>query len=283
MSKELFLRCKDHSVSGEEFELLYDIELDMLITSPIPDISELGKYYESGDYISHTDSNASFLDKLYQGVKRFSIQKKVKLLNSFLSKTSKKLTVLDIGSGTGDFLLGCKNSGFEVFGVEPNVRAKSLSESKLDSMIYTDISELEEEKFDFITMWHVLEHIPNLSEYVVHLKSLLKEDGVLIVAVPNYKSYDAVYYEKFWAAFDVPRHLSHFSMNAISRLFSNINMKVDHQLPMIFDSFYVALLSEKYKTGKSNWRKALFIGLLSNLKAWRSGEYSSLIYIIKNN
>lgn len=283
MSKELFLKCKDHSVSGEEFELLYDKELDMLITSPIPDISELGKYYESEDYISHTDSNTSVFDKLYQFVKRFSIQRKVKLLDSFSSNTSGKLEVLDIGCGTGDFLLGCKNNDFTVCGVEPNAKARSLSESKLESTIYADISELEEKKFDCITMWHVLEHIPNLSAYLVTLESLLKKDGVLIVAVPNFKSYDATHYQNFWAAYDVPRHLSHFSMNSISKLFSNVNMKAESQLPMIFDSFYVALLSEKYKNGKSNLLKAFFIGLVSNLKAMRSGQYSSLIYIIKNN
>ena len=283
MSKELFLKCKDHSVSGEEFELLYDKELDMLITSPSPDISELGKYYESEEYISHTDSNTSVFDKLYQFVKKFSIQKKVNLLNSFRSNTSKKVIVLDIGCGTGDFLLGCKNSDFTVCGVEPNAKAKSLSESKLGSTVYADISELEGKKFDCITMWHVLEHVPNLSEYLVRLKSLLKKDGVLIVAVPNFKSYDASHYKNFWAAYDVPRHLSHFSKNAISRLFLKVNMKVKNKLPLFFDSFYVALLSEKYKNGKSNWIRAFFIGLTSNLKAMRSGEYSSLIYIIKNN
>jgi predicted SAM-dependent methyltransferase len=136
---------------------------------------------------------------------------------------------------------------------------------------------------DCITMWHVLEHVPNLSEYLVRLKSLLKKDGVLIVAVPNFKSYDASHYKNFWAAYDVPRHLSHFSKNAISRLFLKVNMKVKNKLPLFFDSFYVALLSEKYKNGKSNWIRAFFIGLTSNLKAMRSGEYSSLIYIIKNN
>lgn len=283
MSKEVFVKCKDHSVSGEEFELLYNEEFDMLITSPAPEISQLGSYYESEDYISHTDSTASVFDKVYQFVKKYSIQKKVGLLNSSRSFSSQEFNVLDIGCGTGDFLLGCKNKKFVVSGIEPNAKARALSELKLGSKIYSDISELENKKFDCITMWHVLEHIPNLSEYIDNLKRLLKKDGTLIVAVPNFKSFDASYYGKYWAAYDVPRHLSHFSKNSISRLFLKAQMKVIDRLPMKFDSFYVALLSEKYKTGSSNCLKAFYIGFLSNMKAIGTGEYSSLIYKIKKS
>ena len=283
MSKEVYIKCKDHSVSGEEFELLYNEEFDMLITSPVPEMSQLGSYYESEDYISHTDSTASVFDKVYQFVKKYSIQKKVGLLNSSGSISAQDYKVLDIGCGTGDFLLGCKNKKFVVSGIEPNAKARALSELKLDSKIYSDISELENKKFDCITMWHVLEHIPNLSEYIDNLKRLLKKDGTLIVAVPNFKSFDASYYGKHWAAYDVPRHLSHFSKNAISRIFLKVQMKVIDHLPMKFDSFYVALLSEKYKTGSSNWLKAFYIGFLSNMKAIGTGEYSSLIYRIKKS
>lgn len=282
MNKELFLKCKDHSVSGEEFELFYDKENEMLITSPIPKISELSKYYESEDYISHTDSNTSFIDKVYQLVKKYSIRKKVNLLISVNSGVSENADVLDIGCGTGDFLLGCKNVNFKVCGVEPNPKAKGLAESKLNSKIFSDVSELKGKKFDCITLWHVLEHVPDLELYIDKIKSLLKEDGVLIVAVPNFKSYDAQFYNKFWAAYDVPRHLSHFSKNSISKLFLKVKMNVVKHYPMLFDSFYVALLSEKYKNGKSNLIKAFIIGLISNMKAIRSGEFSSLIYIIKN-
>jgi predicted SAM-dependent methyltransferase len=131
-------------------------------------------------------------------------------------------------------------------------------------------------------MWHVLEHVPNLVEYISKLRELLKENGTLIIAVPNYKSYDAKYYKQFWAAYDVPRHLWHFSQKSISLLFKKENMLVEKTLPMKLDSFYVSLLSEKYKAKKSNYLKAFFIGLLSNLKAISTKEYSSLIYVIKN-
>jgi 2-polyprenyl-3-methyl-5-hydroxy-6-metoxy-1,4-benzoquinol methylase len=284
LEKEVYLTCKDYTVSDQKFDLLYNIELEMLETSPQPKGDQLASYYESSDYISHTDSKKSLLDKIYQLVKKYALQNKLKLINSF--KTSEK-KLLDIGCGTGDFLFTCKKNGWNVVGVEPNKNAKSLAEIKLlnskVSNIVADITELSSEKFDVITLWHVLEHVPNLEEYICKLKLLLKPNGVLVIAVPNFKSFDAQHYKQFWAAFDVPRHLWHFSKKSIKKLFANKQMNVEKMLPMKFDSFYVSLLSEKYKTGKSNFIKAFYIGLLSNLKATASKEYSSLIYIIKNS
>ena len=131
-------------------------------------------------------------------------------------------------------------------------------------------------------MWHVLEHVPNLEEYLVALKRLLKPTGTILIAVPNFKSFDANYYGRFWAAYDVPRHIWHFSKVTIKKLFSEKEMNLVKVLPMKFDSFYVSLLSEKYKTGKMNFIKAFFVGLKSNLCAKKSKEYSSHIYVIKN-
>jgi len=275
------LKCLDYTVSNEEFNLILDSNLEMLVTSPQPTTENLGKYYESEDYISHTDSKQSLFDRIYQLVKTYTISKKVKLVTSFLESDSQN-SILDIGCGTGDFLSSCQKVGLSVTGIEPNQKAKTLASSKVKSKIYTDISESHSQKFDIITMWHVLEHVPNLPEYISKLKNLLNLNGVLFVAVPNYKSFDANYYGKFWAAYDVPRHLWHFSQKSLELLFKKENMKVIKTKPMLFDSFYVSLLSEKYKSGKSNPAKAFFVGLKSNLKAKRTSEYSSLIYIIKN-
>ncbi len=281
--KKSYLTCKDYTVSNQNFDLLYNSAYEMLETSPKPLGKELASYYESENYISHTDSKESFIDKLYQIVKKIALQNKLKLINSF--KTTQK-TILDIGCGTGDFLLMCKKNGWNVTGVEPNIKAKKIANKKLSltnsQALYSELKEINSQKFDVITLWHVLEHVPDLEPYLLKIKAMLKPNGILIVAVPNYKSYDAFYYKQFWAAFDVPRHLWHFSKTAIRKLFSIQKMKVVNVLPMKFDSFYVSLLSEKYKTGKSNFIKAFYVGLLSNLKALKTKEYSSLIYIIKN-
>lgn len=279
-----YLTCKDFTVSNKKFDLLYDGKLDMLETFPQPKAEELLGYYESDDYISHTDSKETVVDKLYQIVKKHALSNKLKLINSF--KTADK-NLLDVGCGTGDFLLVCKNNGWKVSGVEPNAKAKIAAENKLkgtkDSEIYSEINRLNSEtQFDVITLWHVLEHVPNLQAYISSLKKLLKPDGVLIVAVPNFKSYDANHYKQFWAAFDVPRHLWHFSKKSIQLLFEKHEMSVVKILPMWFDSFYVSLLSEKYKNGKGNFLKAFYIGFISNIKAIETKEHSSLIYILKN-
>ncbi|OXB25510.1 methyltransferase [Flavobacterium tructae] len=279
LNKKHFLTVKDHSVSQEIFNLYYDETLDMLITSPQPALENLGRYYESEDYISHTDNKRSLFEKAYHFVKSIALKNKLNLING---EQSQKGRILDIGAGTGDFLLTAKNDGWETVGVEPSERAKNIAIEKGISFV-NGIDALENNSFDVITMWHVLEHVPNLELQIQELKRLLKPTGTLIVAVPNFKSFDAKYYNEFWAAYDVPIHFWHFSKKAIQSLFGKVDMKLEKVLPMKFDSFYVSLLSEKYKTGKMNFIKAFFIGLRSNLKASGTKEYSSHIYVLKNS
>lgn len=277
-NKKHFLTVKDYSVSQETFDLYHDETLDMLITHPQPSIENLGKYYESEDYISHTDNKRSLFEKLYHFIKSIALKNKLDLINS---QQSNKGRLLDIGAGTGDFLLVAKNNGWETTGVEPSDRAKAIAKNKGISFVELT-SELESHSFDVISMWHVLEHVPDLEKQIKELKRLLKPSGTLIVAVPNFKSFDAKHYGKFWAAYDVPIHFWHFSKTAIKLLFEKEAMQLEKVLPMKFDSFYVSLLSEKYKSGKMNFINAFFIGLQSNWKAKKDFEYSSHIYVIKN-
>ncbi len=270
-----YLKTKDHSVSGEEFELMIHHELEMLITKPQP--SNLDKYYESATYISHTDANRTLVDKIYQAVKKYSLSRKVRILEKYCN-TEK--TVLDFGAGTGDFLFVAQEKGWKIHGVEPNWGARKRASEKGVNLI-AKIPEDHSDKYDVVTLWHVLEHLPNLEDHVSQLSQLLLPGGTIIVAVPNFKSYDAKHYKEFWAAYDVPRHLWHFSRTSIQKLFASSDMDLIATKPMIFDSFYVSLLSEKYKTGKSKYLSAFLNGFLSNMKAWNSKEYSSLMYVLK--
>ncbi|ESU30044.1 SAM-dependent methyltransferase [Flavobacterium limnosediminis JC2902] len=277
-NEKVFISVKDYSVSGEHFDLLLDEELQLLKTHPQPSLDMLPKYYESDDYISHTDGKRSLFEKAYHFIKRKAIRDKVSLITSLQPQ---KGTLLDIGAGTGDFLQEAKNQNWSCTGIEPSDKAKAIAINKGVSFS-DDLASLENHSFDVITMWHVLEHVPDLEKQITELKRLLKPGGTILIAVPNYKSFDAEYYGKFWAAYDVPRHLWHFSKISIEKLFARENMKLVKVLPMVFDSFYVSLLSEKYKNGKMNFVKGFFIGLQSNLKAKRNFEYSSHIYVLKN-
>ncbi len=272
-----FLKVKDYSVSGETFELLYNSDYDMLITHPQPSIQDLPRYYESEDYISHTDGKRSLFEKLYHLVKKIALSNKLALINSCQAKES----LLDIGAGTGDFLLVAKNNGWQTTGIEPSLKAKEIAKKKGVSFV-NQISEISDKSIDVVTMWHVLEHVPDLENQISELKRIIKTNGTIIIAVPNFKSFDANHYGKFWAAFDVPIHLWHFSKTAIEKLFDEKDLKLTKTVPMKFDSFYVSLLSEKYKTGKMNFIKAFFIGLKSNWLAKQNLEYSSHIYVFKN-
>lgn len=277
----LYIAVKDFTVSGETFQLIYNKKWDYLETYPQPSKDKLPEYYKSEDYISHTNAKRNLFEKVYHAVRTISLKRKVKLINS-CSSTGKQL--LDIGCGTGAFLAEAQKNKWNITGVEPDEKARAIAKSNTGIEIYnTDaLQQFTSHSFDVITLWHVLEHLPNLEEHINVLQRLLKKDGTLIVAVPNYKSYDARYYKQFWAAFDVPRHLWHFSQDAISRLFSKKEMDVVKTLPMVFDAYYVSLLSEKYK--KSTWQvfRAFYRGWISNSKAKQTSEYSSLIYCIKN-
>lgn len=271
------LDLKDYFLTGENFELFEDSKTGVLYTLPQP-IENLGKYYESKNYISHTDGKKSIFERFYQIAKSINLNNKLELIRNV--STGKK--ILDYGCGVGDFLEHLQKNGYDVLGMEPNDSARRIAQSKIGVEKVTS-TELEQnnQKYDIITLWHVLEHIPNLNEIIHLLKKHLNENGRLIIAVPNHKSYDAAYYGKYWAAYDVPRHLWHFSATSMHKLFNNFGMKIESTHPMKLDSFYVSLLSEKYKGNKLGFLNAIRIGLKSNAKAMKTGEYSSLIYVIK--
>ncbi|MBT8254267.1 MAG: class I SAM-dependent methyltransferase [Flavobacteriaceae bacterium] len=278
-STKKFLKVKDHAVSGESFNLVYDEAMGWLETSPRPD--KIERYYESQDYISHTDAKRNWFERIYQLVRSKAIKQKLKLIDK---QAPDKGNLLDFGCGTGDFLNKAQDAGWNITGIEPNDKARVIANEKTNNAVFPfdKIKDLDDKNYDVITLWHVLEHLDQPDKWLLQFKQLLKKNGTLILAVPNYESFDASYYGSFWAAYDVPRHLWHFSKSAMHRLASKNDMKVDAVFPMIFDAYYVSLLSEKYKSGWMNIFNALFVATRSNIKAARNGEYSSLIYVLKH-
>ena len=274
------LTCNDYSTTKEDFTIVSCNSCDFTFTNPRPTDENLGKYYLSDKYISHINTSKGLFENLYQIVRKYAIGQKLKLLVSF----SESKNHLDIGCGTGEFLNACKNAGFRTKGVEPSelARKQAIKNYNLDISKNTDLRQFDNASFNTITMWHVLEHVPNLNDTIEQLERILDSNGSVIIAVPNLKSWDAKYYKEFWAAWDVPIHLWHFSKESIEALFKKWNFKLVKTKPMLFDSVYVSVLSEEYKTGRKNLVKGFIIGLASNIAAlFGNNGHSSAIYVFQ--
>ena len=272
--------AKDYSISGETFKVSECSKCSHRFTNPVPDQNEIGKYYESTDYISHSNTSKGIVNKAYQFVRNYTLGSKRKLIRNFSGKSSGNL--LDYGCGTGEFLNTMKTSGWNVTGIEPgdSAREMAIKNYGLDVKRYEELQGLDENRFDVITLWHVLEHVHELKPVIQKINRLLKPDGCIIVAVPNYKSTDAELYKKYWAAYDLPRHLYHFSPQSMNKLLTDNGMELAGKRIMPFDSFYVSMLSEKYKSG--GMMRGVWIGFRSWLKAlFSTDKCSSLIYLVK--
>lgn len=267
--------CIDHTVSKEKFNVVSCAQCGFTFTNPQP--ADIGKYYQSQDYISHSDTRKGIINKIYHWVRAYSLNKKIKLINTYSPGKGK---LLDIGCGTGYFLDKAKSNGWEVYGMEPDPGARKQTQDKIKTKVFDTIDQIQNIHFQCITLWHVLEHVEDPNASLQKISQLLDNQGVLIIAVPNHHSLDAQIYQEHWAAYDVPRHLQHYDPKTFKTLIEKNGLKLIHQQGMPFDAYYISMLSEKYKTGKSNYFKAFLNGYKSNSKAATTGHYSSVIYIL---
>ncbi len=275
-----YISCKDYTVSGETFNIVKCENCQLLFTNPRPVVEDIAGYYKSDEYISHHNKSQSLSDALYKLVRNFTLKAKVNLI----SKYGKKGSLLDIGCGTGFFLQQAHKSGWKVKGVEPNETARKQAISN-DIQVETDLKEYSGQQFDNITLWHVLEHVYDLNQFIEELKNSLTDDGTIFIAVPNSKSFDAQHYKEDWAAYDLPRHLYHFDQHTIKETLKRHDLSIIDTIPMKFDAYYVSLLSESYiKKSVFNYITFLINGMKSNRFASNNNNnYSSLIYIIKKS
>jgi 2-polyprenyl-3-methyl-5-hydroxy-6-metoxy-1,4-benzoquinol methylase len=276
-----FLSCRDYTVSHETFSLEQCMTCGFVMTNPQPEQAELPRYYQSDAYISHSNKSQNLVDRAYKISRAFSIRWKYQLLKKHSLKDPE--TILDYGCGTGSFLEYCQRKGMQVAGVEPSSTARDIAINHTHAQVVADIDEAKN-TFDVITLWHVLEHVSDLNNTLEKIKGKLGKNGTMFIAVPNLQSRDAKKYTKHWAAFDVPRHLWHFSKTTMTKLVEKHQLTLNDIVPMRLDAYYVSLLSEKYRTGTNGLTtmgNALTQGWKSNNTAAKTGEYSSLIYIVR--
>ena len=248
----------------------------LLFTMPRPAPDVIGKYYQSEEYYSHQENKQGFIPKIYEKVKTVNLKNKVKMAIGGLPKGR----LLDIGCGVGDFLLQVKAKGWDVMGVEPSADAKVIAYKRLgfNPLDPSQYASLPDQSFDAITMWHVLEHVDDLKSQTKELVRLLKPNGRLIIALPNYQSFDCQYYKEYWAAWDVPRHLNHFSEACLCGIFKENGFKYIDTQKLKWDAYYISYLSEKYRKHALPLVRGFWVGLRSNCKAHHNGMYSSLVY-----
>lgn len=278
------MESKDHSVSQELFSIWECSDCTVRFTQDIPAADSIGKYYKSENYISHSNTSKGIVNRLYHIVRKRTLKSKQKLISA-ISGISKG-DLLDVGAGVGIFASHMKQQGWNVSGLEPDEDTRKRAYAQA-GIVLEDTSVMftwPAEKFDIITLWHVLEHVHDMHGYLNRLKDLLKSGGKMFIAVPNYKSYDAGYYKEFWAAYDVPIHLYHFSPSGMEMLLKKHGLRLESIWPMWYDSFYVSMLSEKYKKGSGGLIMGLLIGAISNLKALVNRKScSSLIYVVSRS
>ena len=277
-----FLNCTDHFVSKEVFNISQCEKCGFTFTQDSPEESEAGRYYESDEYISHSNSKKRITDKAYQIIRRIMLNRKKRIIRKITGLSSG--SILDIGSGTGHFLNTMKIAGWSIKGVEINVKAREFASSrfKIDTISPEKIQMLPSGSFDCITLWHVLEHFHEPYRFMEEIGRLLKPDGLVIIALPNNRSYDSTYYGKSWAAYDVPRHLWHFNPDTFSLFAGRNKFNLQGKKTLPFDVFYISILSEKYRGVTFPFFLGAIKGLIFSLRSIlkRSGS-SSMIYILK--
>lgn len=272
---------KDHSVSGDIFLLNDCARCGFRFTNPRPSQRTIGRYYESPNYLSHASSGSGLLAQVYRYVRKRMLARK----HAVLRRYHPHGRVLDVGCGTGEFLAYLMGRGYLVQGVEPSPIAREQAIAHHSIEVLPALERVPaQEQFQVLTLWHVLEHMPHLHDLFKRLYAYLSIGGIVIIAVPDRESWDAQHYGPFWAAWDVPRHLSHFRKRDVQRLLQEHGFELIRTRPMWFDSTYVALLSERYK-GRGTllaWINAIIFGSISNLASALTGRStSSTIFVAR--
>lgn len=276
---QINLWLKDEFLTKEDFHICECLNCGLLYTMPRPSKEKIGAYYKSDEYYSHQENKKGFVPRLYEAIKKINLKHKFHLASSDLPVGK----LLDIGCGVGDFLHVAENKGWQCTGVEPSEEAREIARQRIkgDLLYSEDLEQLPDQSFDLITMWHVLEHVDDLKWQVAQLQRLIKPNGRIVIAVPNYRSYDGRFYNAYWAAYDVPRHLNHFNRTVLTKIFKTSGLSLVSMDKLVWDAYYISFMSEQYKHHFMPLVRGVFRGLVSNAKARRSGEWSSLVYVFR--
>ena len=284
MRDEKHIMTQDFLTTNEKFKIIEDKETRVLKTTPTPKEEDLPSYYSSEAYASHQERANTPVLWAYMRVRKIAMKSKIKLISTFSTKTG---ALLDFGCGLGGFLSATHAKGWTSYGIEPHQKAKTKAKKISGREVYSTIGEAQKtnKKYDVITLWHSLEHVVDLGKTIRFLYNSTKKEGKVVVAVPNHQSFDAKHYKNFWAAYDTPRHIWHFDQKSITNVFKKQGFFLERKRLMMWDAFYISILSEKNKRSRAIYFKAAVIGIISNFLSLFTGESSSITYVFskRNN
>ena len=278
-----FLNVPDWLVSKEVFELQQCEQCQFVFTANAPLEKDAGPYYNSEEYVEHSDTSSGLIYSVYHVARRAMLHYKyikIKRLHA-----GKKL--LDVGSGSGYFLNFMKKKGYNVTGVEISKKAVALCKKNFGIKAHSPSEFLEEKldtDYDIISLWHVFEHVYSYDAYFELFSKSLNNNGYLILALPNCDSQDARMNKSYWGAYDTPRHIWHFTSKTIELFAMGRGFKMIKKHRMPLDPFFNVMVSDSYKDKFTFLPLTLLKGLYSYIISLLNIEKSSsIIYIFQKN
>ena len=232
-----FISLNDRlSNSSKKYNLLKCI-CGFIYLNPRPDIGEINHYYKLDNYDPHKESFNSFWNTAYHYVQKVTLNWKYRIITKYIKKGS----LLDIGGGKGEFAQFINKKGWDVT-FQDNMT--DLNRRENNSFFVRELSNVNSTKrFDVITLWHSLEHIHNIKYLFDSINNMLKDSGILIIAVPNMNAPERKFYKYTWAPYDAPRHLYHFNLDSLNKLCQNKGYYIMSKYSLYQDIPYNVILS----------------------------------------
>jgi 2-polyprenyl-3-methyl-5-hydroxy-6-metoxy-1,4-benzoquinol methylase len=282
--KKPFYQVSNRFNQKESFDLVKCPNCNFVYLSPRPTADAIGVYYEVEEYQPHQANARNAADVLYQRVRIWNNRYKRKTIEKY----KKNGNILDYGCGTGEFLLEMNVSGWKTYGYEPLTKAANIARNHGLNILKS--LQNYQGGADIITLWHVLEHIHDARGIIKTLQQIMAPEAYLIIAVPNYQSFDAKIFKQNWVAFDAPRHLYHFTPETMTLFLESMNFQIVSYKTLYFDPWYNSLLSAKIEAKNKKFKlliqslsKSLIAATIANLQSFFiKKRSSSLIYIAQS-
>ena len=254
-----------HGLPGN-FQLVRCRRCGLIYLNPRPGPDEIARYYPS-DYIAYyraIEDVPSFLRRLDR---RYGLHKRCR---EVIRRAGRPGHLLDVGCATGVFLDGMRQRGWTVTGVEVNAKAAQYARERLGLEVF--VGELEEAgypdaSFDVISLWDVLEHVPDPRRTIEEIARILRPEGLLVLSLPNPDCLEAGLFGPYWAGWDVPRHLYIFSPSVLERLLAETGFQIQ-EVNSFTGRYYVLVLSAQLWLAEHLASQRLRQLILAVMRSW---------------